>query len=49
MKNRHKALKTGNDFKPDILPAIAKYDQALKDFDKLVIELEDLKTTARLR
>ncbi len=48
VKNRHKALKTGNDFKPDILPAITKYDQALRDFDKLVIELEDLKTTVEV-
>jgi hypothetical protein len=43
LKNRQKALKEGDSYTPDIMPAINKHDQALKSYDALVAELEGVK------
>lgn len=47
VKSRHKALNSGNLFKPDITGAINRYDQTLKDYDDLVKEQEKLKDIIR--
>src|SRR2546427_13099101 len=42
IKGRHKALSNGSLFKPDIAPALKKYDQDLLDYDKLVEQKKKL-------
>jgi uncharacterized coiled-coil DUF342 family protein len=43
VKGRHKALSSGNLFKPDITPAITRYDKTLDDFDDLKDDQDKLK------
>ena len=45
-KGRHKAL-SGSAFKPDIIPAITRYDQTLTDYDKLMADQDALKAVIR--
>ena len=42
VKSSYKALKSGTLFKPDVAPAIERYDQTLKDYDALVKERDEL-------
>jgi hypothetical protein len=42
VKNSYKALKTGALFKPDIAPAITKYDNLLTEYGALKDELKDM-------